>query len=204
MKKSFYNKSVLFFLSIAFILLSFPLGLNASQEEALFAGGCFWCLEHDLEVLPGVLNVESGYTGGNLQKPTYKNHLGHQEAVKVSFDSTQISYQQLLIDYWHNIDPFDSGGQFCDRGDSYRPVIFTNGENQRMAALDSAYQVVKTLGIPFEKIKVEISPSKKFWLAEDYHQNFAERNALKYNFYRYSCGRDKRLEEVWGDSKKLG
>ena len=173
-------------------------------EEAVFAGGCFWCLEHDLEDLNGVSSVESGYTGGKSSEPNYRNHQGHQEAVVVYFDPLKISYEKLLRSYWRNVDPLDGGGQFCDRGDSYRPVIFTRGESQQSFAIQSRDQAAQELDTPIKSLKVEINDANKFWLAEAYHQNFAKRNSVKYKFYRYSCGRDSRLEELWGDRARTG
>ena len=174
----------------------------AETQEAVFAGGCFWCLEHDLEKLDGVLSAESGYSGGDIINPTYENHEGHQEAVKVNFNSDIISYKDLLKNYWINIDPFDGNGQFCDRGDSYKPVIFTSNQEQEREAIDSKRSISKELNIPSGKIKVDILDSKTFWIAEKYHQDYALRNSLKYNFYRTTCGRDSRLKKVWGESKE--
>ena len=178
-----------------------PSRVFAESEEAIFAGGCFWCLEHDLEKLDGVDSVESGYSGGDLMDPTYENHSGHQEAVKVSFDSDIISYKDLLKQYWFNIDPFDDKGQFCDRGDSYKPVIFTSNQQQELDAKESQENISQILNIPVNQLKVEILDSKIFWIAEKYHQDFAVKNPLKYNFYRTSCGRDNRLEKVWGGNE---
>ncbi len=183
---------------LAFALLIHPLGSMAISDEAIFAGGCFWCLEHDLESLSGVISAESGYTGGDLAKPSYEYHKGHQEAVLVRFESSEISYDQLLRSYLRNIDPLDVGGQFCDRGESYKPVIFTKDQDQEMKAISSLNAAAIELGKPNSSIKVQILNAKRFWLAEDYHQNYAENNRLKYNFYRYSCGRDARLEQLWG------
>ena len=183
------------------LLIVFPLRVSADSEEAIFAGGCFWCLEHDLEKIDGVFSAESGYSGGDLINPTYENHSGHQEAVKISFDSNIISYKELLNQYWLNIDPFDNKGQFCDRGDSYKPVIFTSNQEQERAAKESQKNIAVGLDIPLDQLKVEIINSKSFWIAEDYHQDFADKNPLKYNFYRTSCGRDNRLKKVWGKYK---
>tara|TARA_Y100001968_G_C19454354_1_gene771411 strand:- start:9093 stop:9701 length:609 start_codon:yes stop_codon:yes gene_type:complete len=191
-----------FVLILLICCFTFPVGIFASEENAVFAGGCFWCLEHDLEKLPGVINVTSGYTGGDKNKPTYRNHEGHQEAVSVEFDSSKISFETLLRAYWRNIDPIDNNGQFCDRGLSYKPVIFTNNEYQKKAAETSLIMASNELNLMPEEIKVEISPKKKFWLAEDYHQDYAEINNIKYNFYRYSCGRDKRLNALWGNTAR--
>ena len=172
------------------LLIACPLQAFAESEEAIFAGGCFWCLEHDLEKLDGVVSAESGYSGGDLINPTYQDHSGHQEVVKVNFDSDIISYKDLLKQYWVNIDPFDNNGQFCDRGDSYKPVIFTSNQEQKRDAKESQETISVGLNIPLEQLKVDIVESKVFWLAENYHQDFAVKNPLKYNFYRTSCGRD--------------
>ncbi|MEA5415162.1 peptide-methionine (S)-S-oxide reductase MsrA [Synechococcus sp. BA-132 BA5] len=174
----------------------------AATEEAVLAGGCFWCLEHDLEVLPGVLDVESGYSGGKGANPTYKQvsagGSGHQEVVRVRFDNTEIRYDTLLRAYWRHIDPLDAGGQFCDRGDSYQPVIFSTSANQAVEARNSLVAAARELGKPASAIKVAIRPLAKFWPAEVYHQNYAKRNGVRYNYYRWSCGRDRRLDTVWG------
>ena len=183
------------------LLIACPLQAFAESEEAIFAGGCFWCLEHDLEKLDGVVSAESGYSGGDLINPTYQDHSGHKEVVKVIFDSDIISYKDLLKQYWVNIDPFDNNGQFCDRGDSYKPVIFTSNQEQKRDAKESQETISVGLNIPLEKLKVDIVESKVFWLAENYHQDFAVKNPLKYNFYRTSCGRDNRLKKVWGEYK---
>ena len=181
------------------LLIACPLQSFAESEEAIFAGGCFWCLEHDLEKLDGVVSAESGYSGGDLINPTYQDHSGHQEVVKIIFDSDIISYKDLLKEYWVNIDPFDNNGQFCDRGDSYKPVIFTSNQEQKRDAKESQETISVGLNIPLEQLKVDIVESKVFWLAENYHQDFAVKNPLKYNFYRTSCGRDNRLKNVWGE-----
>ena len=183
------------------LLIACPMQAFAESEEAIFAGGCFWCLEHDLEKLDGVVSAESGYSGGDLINPTYQDHSGHQEVVKVIFDSDIISYKDLLKQYWVNIDPFDNNGQFCDRGDSYKPVIFTSNQEQKRDAKESQETISVGLNIPLEQLKVDIVESKVFWLAENYHQDFAVKNPLKYNFYRTSCGRDNRLKKVWGEYK---
>lgn len=180
----------------------------AATEEAVLAGGCFWCLEHDLEELPGVLDVESGYSGGKLAQPTYRQvsagGTGHQEVVRVRFDTTKLRYDALLRAYWRNIDPFDGGGQFCDRGESYKPVIFTTTATQAVEARNSLMSAARELGRPTSALKVAIRPLSKFWPAEDYHQNYARRNGLKYKYYRWSCGRDRRLDQVWGPRARSG
>ena len=137
-----------------------------------------------------------------MVNPTYKDHTGHQEVVKVNFNSDIISYKDLLNNYWINIDPFDNKGQFCDRGDSYKPIIFTSNKEQEREAKDSKEIISKVLNIPSDQLKVGIIDAKTFWIAEEYHQDFAAKNPLKYNFYRTSCGRDNRLKKVWGEYKK--
>ena len=175
---------------------------QAAVQEAVLAGGCFWCLEHDLETLPGVLDVESGYSGGKLRNPSYRQvsggGTGHQEVVRVRFDTARISYPTLLRAYWRNVDALDGGGQFCDRGSSYRPVIFTEGETQQKQARESLQAAAAELGEPAGAIRVQIKPLKAFWPAEEYHQNYAERNSVKYRYYRWACGRDRRLDQLWG------
>ncbi|MCU0528120.1 MAG: peptide-methionine (S)-S-oxide reductase MsrA [Cyanobium sp. Prado107] len=174
----------------------------SQQGEAVLAGGCFWCLEHDLESLTGVLDVVSGYSGGHLERPTYRQvsagGSGHQESVRVRFDPGGLRYEELLRAYWRNVDPLDDGGQFCDRGTSYRPVIFTADAEQRRLALASRRAAALELGLPESALKVQIRPQGRFWPAEDHHQNYAERNPLRYGYYRWACGRDRRLEAVWG------
>ena len=189
-------------LSLLLLLLGPAPGALAATEEAVLAGGCFWCLEHDLEQLPGVLDVVSGYSGGSLERPSYRQvsagGTGHQEVVRVRFDTEKVRYSTLLRAYWRNIDPFDGRGQFCDKGDSYRPVIFTTNAQQMVEARNSAVAAARELGRPVSALKVVIKPLNRFWPAEGYHQNYAERNTLKYRYYRFACGRDRRLDQVWG------
>jgi peptide-methionine (S)-S-oxide reductase len=184
------------------LLLSPGPALAAPAQEAVLAGGCFWCLEHDLETLPGVLEVVSGYSGGTLANPTYKQvsagGSGHQEVVRVRFDPQRLSYATLLRAYWRNVDPLDGGGQFCDRGSSYQPVIFTAGEAQAAEAAASRTAAARELGRPVSAVKVAIRPLQRFWPAEAYHQNYAKRNPVQYAYYRWACGRDRRLDAVWG------
>ena len=190
----------LFSLIIIFSILINP--VNTLAEEVILAGGCFWCLEHDLESLDGINSVKSGYSGGDLQNPTYDNHSGHQEVVLVDYDSKSVSLPEILRLYLRNVDPLDGEGQFCDRGDSYRPVIFFNDSKEENEAKSALVNASKELGVPLEKIYVELKSKNQFWLAEDYHQNFADRNELKYKFYRFSCGRDQRLDNLWGDKAR--
>ena len=180
----------------------------AASEQAVLAGGCFWCLEHDLEGVPGVISVESGYSGGRLARPTYRQvsagGSGHQESVRVRFDPQRLSYAALLRSYWRNIDPLDGGGQFCDRGDSYRPVIFTAGPAQREQAIASRAAAARELGRPESELRVRLQPLGSFWIAEDYHQNYARREPLKYGYYRWACGRDRRLDALWRGQARTG
>ena len=180
----------------------------ATTEEAVLAGGCFWCLEHDLETVPGVIDVESGYSGGESTRPTYAEvsggGTGHQESVRVRFDNTRLSYPALLRIYWRNIDPFNPKGQFCDKGDSYRAVIFPDGPDKQLQARESLEAAARELETSLSSIQVELRPFSRFWTAEPYHQNYASRNGAKYRFYRFSCGRDRRLEEIWGTRAREG
>ena len=187
-------------LIIIFSILVNP--INTLASEVVLAGGCFWCLEHDLESLKGINTVISGYSGGNLQQPTYENHDGHQEVVLVNYDSEVVTLSEIYRLYFRNIDPLDGGGQFCDRGDSYKPVIFFENEEEKNEASESLLSVSKELGVKLAQIKVELKPKSKFWQAEDYHQDFANRNELKYKFYRFSCGRDQKLDKLWKDNAR--
>ena len=195
-------------LSLLLLVCAAPAQAGAASQEAVLAGGCFWCLEHDLEKLPGVLDAQSGYSGGAGSNPTYgqvsAGGSGHQEVVRVRFDPARISYGALLRSYWRNIDPLDGGGQFCDRGSSYRPVIFTSGSDQQNQAQASLRSAAAELGRPVAALKVQIKPLNRFWPAEAYHQNYAEINSVKYNYYRWACGRDRRLDSVWGKRARSG
>ncbi len=170
-------------------------------EIAVFAGGCFWCMESDFEKLAGVSDVISGFTGGNAPNPTYNgNHRGHYEAVKVSYDAEVVSYQQLLDYFWVNIDPFDATGQFCDKGPSYLSAIFVASEEEKALALASRAQVVEQF--PDQIVVTPVLDAAKFYPIrgeESYHQDYYINYATRYKYYRWSCGRDKRLREIWGD-----
>ncbi len=163
------------------------------RAEAVFAGGCFWCVESDFEHLEGVIEAVSGYTGGDLRNPTYQNHEGHLEAVRVTYDPARVSYAQLLRHFWRHHDPLDGGGQFCDRGPAYRPAIFA-APAQRAAAEASRAEAARTLG---RDVYTPVLPLGRFWEAEAYHQDYSEKNPTSYRFYRWRCGRDQRVEEVW-------
>ncbi len=176
-----------------------PAGKPATQT-AVFAGGCFWCMEHDMGGIPGVVKVESGYTGGHLANPTYRDVLtertGHYEAVRVTFDPAKISYGFLLHRYWRLVDPTDAGGQFCDRGASYRTAVFVNGPQQRAAAERSRAEAAKRL--KRGRMLTPILALGPFYVAEPYHRDYAKRNPAQYAIYRAGCGRDARLKAVWG------
>ena len=189
-----------FSLFIIFSIIIYP--INTYAEEVILAGGCFWCLEHDLESLDGVNSVQSGYSGGDLQQPTYENHEGHQEVVLVDYDSKIVNYPEILRLFLRNIDPLDGEGQFCDRGYSYKPVIFYGNSAEENDAQNALISASKELSIPLEKISVEIKSKNIFWIAEDYHQDFANKNELKYKFYRFSCGRDQKLDKIWGENAR--
>ena len=205
------KRRLLWLFASVLVGLAFLLGPSsavwaADPQQAVFAGGCFWCLEHDLEVLPGVISAESGYSGGTTANPTYQQvssgRTGHAESVLVRFDPDRISYATLLRAFWRNVDPLDGEGQFCDRGSSYRPVIFTGSAEQLEQASESERLARQELGTS-GALAVAIEPLKRFWPAEDYHQDYAERQALTYNFYRWRCGRDARLDAVWGEQARL-
>ena len=191
-------KTKLIFL-LCTILLSFA--ANAAADKTILAGGCFWCMESDFEKLSGVTDVVSGFTGGTLKNPTYNgNHQGHYEAVEITYDPHQVSYQQLLDHYWVNIDPFDSGGQFCDRGHSYLSAIFVADEAERTLAEESKKQAAAMF--PDEEIVTPILNSTTFYPIagdESYHQDYYKNNSFRYSAYRWNCGRDKRLKAIWGD-----
>ena len=166
-----------------------------ATKTAIFAGGCFWCMEAAFDEVPGVTETVSGYAGGTKPNPTYGDHEGYQEAVRVSYDPTKVSYQQLLDQYWHNIDPFDADGQFCDKGNAYRSAIFTgDAEEAKLAAGEK-----KEIAERFKKdVATEIKPATTFTPAEDYHQNYHNTNVVSYKFYKWNCGRAQRLEKIWG------
>lgn len=180
-------------------LLAAPLAHAQDKQQAVFAGGCFWCMESDMQGIPGVLSVESGYTGGKEKNPTYlqvaRHMTGHYEAVRVTFDPKIVSYEQLLTRYWPLIDPTDARGQFCDRGQSYAPAIFASPA--QTAAAEASKQKVIASGRVNGTVIVPILPLGDFWPAEDYHRNYAKRNKDAYDDYRAGCGRDRRLGEVW-------
>ncbi len=185
-------------LGILLVVMGTSVPVLAAPQTAIFAGGCFWCVESDFDKLPGILETISGYTGGSVKNPTYKQvsagKTGHFEAVQVRYDPKQVSYAQLLNYFWRHIDPLDGEGQFCDRGGQYRSAIFVQTSEQKKEAEASRQHTEKLLGKP---VKTLILPQGPFYRAEDYHQDFYRKEPLKYNFYRFSCGRDRRISEVW-------
>lgn len=179
-----------------------PAAPAASRATAIFAGGCFWCSEADFEKLPGVIAVESGYTGGKTANPTYEHvsagHSGHTEAVRVIYDPLKISYAQLLDFFWRHMDPTVKDRQFCDIGSQYRSGIYWQNDAERKAAAASRDALLKSG--KFKTIHTELAAASTFWPAEDYHQDYYKKNPLRYNYYRKSCGRDARLKDVWGSN----
>jgi len=196
--------------TLVLALSALPLFLTAisslagtALEKATFAGGCFWCMEHPFDQLPGVVSVTSGYTGGHKANPTYKEvsagGTGHAESVQIIFDPSKISYEKLLEVYWHNIDPTTVDRQFCDSGRQYRSAIFYHNDEQKRLALQSKEQLEKTK--PFTgAIVTEVVAASEFYPAEEYHQHYYKKNPIRYRFYRTTCGRDIRLKELWGDT----
>ncbi len=179
-----------------------PSAGEAPPAKATFAGGCFWCMEPPFDKLDGVLSTTSGYTGGRTPNPSYAEvsagDTGHAEAVQVAFDPSKISYEDLLEVFWRNIDPTTPDRQFCDAGDQYRTGIFYHGEAQgRLAKLSK--KKLEAAGVLDRPIVTEITSGGVFWPAEEYHQDYYRKNPVRYKYYRYGCGRDRRLEELWGD-----
>ena len=194
------------------LTILFALGLLAVQAsaqqpkraKATFAGGCFWCMEPPFDKLPGVISTTSGYTGGTKKNPTYEEvsagSTGHAEAVQVVYDPSKVSYAKLLEVFWHNVDPLTPDAQFCDHGDQYRTGIFVHDAEQKRLAEESKAGVQKKF--VEKKVVTEIVQASTFYPAEEYHQDYYEKNPIRYKFYRTSCGRDARLRELWGDTGK--
>jgi peptide-methionine (S)-S-oxide reductase len=175
---------------------------DSEQAVAIFAGGCFWCTESDFDHVPGVISTTSGYAGGTLANPTYEQvsggGTGHAESVEVIYDPKKVTYEQLLTYYWHHVDPTVKDRQFCDYGHQYRTAIFVQNDGERKLAEESKQKVAAELKQP---IFTEILPAGAFYPAEEYHQNFYLKNPAKYKFYRWNCGRDQRLQQLWGAHK---
>ncbi len=175
------------------------IGTSSETATATFAGGCFWCMEQPFDVLPGVSKTTSGYTGGSVEDPTYYQvsggDTGHVEAMQVQYDPAQVSYETLLDTFWHNIDPLDEEGQFCDKGSQYRAAIFYNTPEQQALATETKQTVANKFNQP---VATDILPSVTFYSAEDYHQDYYQTRPLRYKVYRFGCGRDQRLSDLWG------
>ena len=173
----------------------------AGHAVATFAGGCFWCMEPPFDKLDGVVSTTSGYTGGMVVGPTYKEvsggRTGHTEAVRVVYDPAKVSYAKLLEVFWRNVDPVDGTGQFCDKGHEYRPAVFAHDDEQKRLAEESKAKLAAS-GRFKEPIAVAVEGAKDFYVAEDYHQDYYQKNPIQYAYYRWGCGRDARLQELWG------
>ena len=180
-------------------------GKSAEPAIAIFAGGCFWCVESDFDQIDGVVETVSGYIGGTLENPGYRQvtagGTGHYEAVKITYDPARVTYEALLSVFWHSVDPTDAGGQFCDRGESYRTAIFATDEAQLEKAAATKAQVAMDLRTD---IATAVLKAPTFYPAEGYHQDYYKKSSLKYKFYRYRCGRNARVKDVWGDKAFLG
>jgi len=192
---------VMFLLIALMLVCSLP--ARGAVEKATFAGGCFWCMEAPFDKLPGVISVTAGYTGGDTRNPTYDQVsagiTGHAESVQILFDPAKITYARLLDVFWHNIDPTVSDRQFCDVGNQYRSAIFYHSEEQRKIALQSKAALDRSK--PFRApIVTEITAASAFYPAEEYHQHYYKKNPIRYKYYRTSCGRDKRLKDLWGSA----
>ncbi|WP_076924645.1 peptide-methionine (S)-S-oxide reductase MsrA [Pseudoalteromonas sp. EB27] len=194
------KKSLALALTSAAILFS-TFTHAAKTEKAVLAGGCFWCMESDFEKLEGVTDVISGFTGGKLKNPTYNgNHKGHYEAVEITYDPAIVSYKGILDHYWVNIDPFDARGQFCDKGPSYLSAIFVENDEQRKLAEKTKAAVAAEF--PNQTVVTPILNTSTFYPIkgkESFHQDYYKNNPIRYNTYRWRCGRDSRLEDIWGD-----
>ena len=188
-------------ITISLALLTLTAHAEEQRAEAIFAGGCFWCMEPPYDKINGVFSTTSGYVGGSRANPTYQEvssgRTGHTEAVRIVYDPSKVNYQQLLDIFWVNIDPFAQNRQFCDRGSQYRSGIFyLNAEQEALARASKAAVEARF----DEPVYTEVTEATTFYAAEDYHQDYYEKNPLRYMYYRYSCGRDQRLGEIWGDS----
>ena len=188
-------------LAVVAVLSHFPLAASAQElQKAVFAGGCFWCVESDFDQIPGVVATVSGFTGGTTSDPSYPQvtagGTGHYEAVEITYDSSTVSYEELLTAFWHSVDPTDGGGQFCDRGKSYETAVFVANELERSVAEASKAAAQEMIDNP---IVTPILATGPFYAAEEYHQDYYTKNPIRYKFYRWNCGRNQRVEEVWGE-----
>jgi len=179
----------------------------AAEETAILAGGCFWCVESDYDHVSGVISATSGYIGGETPNPTYEfvsaGGSGHIEAVEIVFDPEKISYADILDVFWRSVNPTDDGGQFCDRGESYKTAIFTTSDAQKTTA-EASKATLDASGVLNNPVVTAIRNATKFYPAEDYHQDYYNKNPVRYKFYRFSCGRDAEVKELWGDQAHRG
>ena len=200
MKHKYFLPLILLVLVMAMPSYSSQSSTNTDQQTAIFAGGCFWCMEADFDKIAGVTETLSGYIGGHVKNPSYKQvsagNTGHTEAVQLRFNPDKVSYKQLLDIFWRNIDPTTNDKQFCDRGSQYRAEIFYQNPQQKKWAEQSKAQINKSKSFN-GPIVTPVTSSSAFYVAEDYHQNFHTKNPLRYKLYRYNCGRDKRLKQLW-------
>ncbi len=212
-------RNAMAFVSVPLVALALLTAANSSDEDtaaqqstdtegvetAIFAGGCFWCVESDFDQVPGVLETVSGYSGGETTRPTYKNHHQgrHREVVQITYDPQQVSYEELLHVFWRSIDPTDAGGQFCDRGHSYTTAVYSMDAAQQQAAVKSL-ETINEQALVKQPIVTAIEPAAEFWRAEEYHQDYYMKNPLRYKYYRAACGRDARVKKVWGDEAYSG
>ena len=203
--KKFQLSQLLRYVTLGLLLISSlwclsPGVARADTAIATFAGGCFWCMEHPFDELQGVVDTTSGYMGGTVESPSYRQvssgTTGHAEVVQVVYDPETIGYETLLDTFWRNVDPVDTQGQFCDKGSQYRSIVFYHNEAQRQLAESSKQDVSQLLGQP---AVTDILPAGAFYPAEDYHQNYYQTHPARYRLYRFGCGRDQRLAELWGD-----
>tara|TARA_B100001179_G_scaffold177054_1_gene132297 strand:- start:631 stop:1218 length:588 start_codon:yes stop_codon:yes gene_type:complete len=185
-------------LLLSFIFITAPSFAQSTEKTAIFAGGCFWCMEAEFEDIEGVSDVISGYTGGEIDDPTYKQvsggDTGHYEAIEVTYDSDVVNYSQLLDIFWSNVNPLDIEGQFCDKGQQYQAVIFYGDEAEKKIA-EASFEAVQ--GKFDKRVVTKILPKSEFFEAEEYHQDYYKKNAMQYKLYKWNCGRDQELEEIW-------
>ena len=207
MRKANFLMSLGFAVLVIGGLIGVPYGSfadeNSPPAKATFAGGCFWCMEEAFEKVEGVVSAISGYTGGQVENPTYEQvssgGTGHTESIEVTYEPSKVTYKQLLEVFWRNVDPTTPNAQFCDHGNQYRTAIFYHDENQKQLIDESRQRVENSKTFP-ESIVTEIAPASVFYSAEEYHQDFYTKNPIRYKFYKWNCGRAQRLEQLWGNS----
>lgn len=200
----FYLLYLLCFLFLGQMVYAYSEDAKIEYKKATFAGGCFWCMQPAFDKLDGVISTVVGYTGGHTKNPTYAEvsagKTGHAESIEITYDPSKISYEKLLDVFWHNIDPTTPNKQFCDTGTQYRSAIFYHDTEQKAEAEDSKRKLIESGKV--SPVVTEITQATTFYPAEEYHQEYYKKNPLRYKFYRYLCGRDKRLEEVWGKAQE--